>query len=160
MDVGAVAQMEAVGKFHEGSSGTSMEDAARVANVNIAMRRRRFTTTTFRRPRARGENKIWRHSPGEALPFSIERTIAGANYTFPDRRICSASALRYGNQKPPRGAELRHQRRLGNPRAAGLSQFGHPQPEPGGGAPVRRREHPGALSFQDRGDLFHHRRPW
>jgi hypothetical protein len=44
-----------------------MEDAARIASVNIAMRRRRFTAINFRRPRARGENKIWRHSPGAAV---------------------------------------------------------------------------------------------
>jgi len=51
-----------------------MEDAARIASVNIAMRRRRFTAINFRRPRARGENKIWRPSPGAALAPACRST--------------------------------------------------------------------------------------
>jgi len=64
-----------------------MENAARVASVKIAMRRRRFTITNFRRPRARGENKNWRHSSGEALPFGIERTMGASQFlnTWTDR---------------------------------------------------------------------------
>src|SRR5438874_12828751 len=61
----------------------------------------------------------------------------------------SADQAKYAREEPGRSARLHHQGRLGDSRAAGASQFGHPQPKPRRSARASGRQHIGTLSRED-----------